>query len=187
MQAFANNVTEELDKKGNSIPLDSIQASNSLFSPDDIIFPDNDVDRPYVRYGYKIADMNFLVPEGMVSEVIQTPNIFNLPNSPAWIEGLINIRGNIVPVMNINKFLNNKKTDKQKNILILNKSDSSSTIAIVINGLPVSLEHNDSKPTVSDYSDSLVNYIEQGFHQNNADWVEFNPHELFKKLADKSQ
>lgn len=186
MQAFANNVTEEMDEKGKSNPLDSIQASNSLFSSDEIIFPDSEIDRPFVRYGYKIADMNFLVPEDIVSEVIQMPNIFNLPNSPAWIEGLINIRGNIIPVMNVSKFLNNSKTDKRKNILVLNKSDSNSTIAIIINGLPVSLEHNDSKTTVAKYSESLLDYIDEGFRQNNADWVEFNPQKLFKTLANKS-
>jgi len=186
MPAIANTVTEQMDEKGNTTPLESIQSPDTLFSANEIIFPDQDVERPYVRYGYKISDMNFLVPEGTVSEVISKQNIFTLPNSPAWIEGLINIRGNIVPVMNLSKYLNHDIDNKNINILVLNKSDASATLAIIINGLPVSLEHNDSKTAVSKYSELLLEYIDSGFSQNNSDWVEFNPQQLFKKLANKS-
>jgi len=185
MQAIADNVTEEMSSNKSSSLMDTIEKSNSLFSSSEIIFPDGDVERPYVRYGYKIGDLNFLVPEKMVSEVIQTNKIFNLPNAPKWIEGLINIRGNIVPVMDVASFLNSRTKAKDKNILVLNKPDSHSTIAIIINGLPVSLEHNDSKTKVENYSESLLEYIDEGFSQNNTDWVEFNPHKLFKKLANK--
>ena len=131
MQAVANDTDEnkKLEIMENDVP---------LFSSEEIIFPDESVERPYTRYGYKISDMNFLVPEGTVSEVLQNQNIFMLPNSPVWIEGLINIRGNIIPVMNMGKILKSVKKEKLTNILVLNKSDNTATIALLMSEVPVS-------------------------------------------------
>lgn len=179
MQAVANDTDE--NKK-----LEIMENNAPLFSSDEIIFPDESVERPYTRYGYKISDMNFLVPEGTVSEVLQNQNIFMLPNSPVWIEGLINIRGNIIPVMNMGKILKSVKKEKLTNILVLNKSDNTATIALLISDLPVSLELNDSKTSTKNYPDILHDFINEGFSQNDADWIEFDPQKLFKKMADKA-
>ena len=187
MQAFANNVTGNVvsttEEINNSIS--SVDINAPLFPTDEIIFPDENIERPHTRYGYKISNMNFLIPEETVSEVIQKPNIFNLPNSPSWIEGLINIRGNIIPVMNIDKFLNNSNGKKPDNILVLNKTDNKSAIAIIIDDLPTSLQRDESKTTPINYPEILQDYIENGFSNNSIDWVEFNPQKLFQKLANK--
>ena len=156
-----------------------------LFSNDEIIFPDETVERPYTRYGYKVSGMNFLVPEKTVSEIIQNQSIFMLPNSPSWIEGLINIRGNIIPVMNMDKILDNFSKEKPSNILVLDKADNTSAIALLISDLPVSLEHNDSQTSTKTYPEVLQDFISPGFNQSDADWVEFNPQDLFKKMSGK--
>lgn len=192
MQAFANNVTENIgsSEEVKNDSFSSLDTNAPLFPTDELMFPDENSERAYTRYGYKISNMNFLIPEETVSEVIQRPNIFDLPNSPAWIEGLINIRGNIIPVMNINEFLSNSKAsstvEKVANVLVLNKTDDMSAIAIIINDLPVSLESDESKSIPFDYPDKLQDYIESGINNNSIKWVEFNPQKLFKKLANKA-
>lgn len=176
MQAFAKN-TEEKPIAENK--------EDALFSADELIFPDENVERPYTRYGYKVSEMNFLVPEMVVSEVIQEPNIFNLPNSPYWIEGLVNIRGNIVPVMNIGKFLKQASAEKVSKILVINSANDEPAIAVIIEDLPTSLEINDTKTSASKYPNELQSFVSDGFKQNNEEWVEFNPQKLFKQLANK--
>ena len=189
MQAFAKDVAEKLQSSATSSkePLDAMGSHAPLFSADEIIFPDENIERPYTRYGYKISTMNFLVPESTVSEVIQNPNIFSLPNSPSWIEGLINIRGNIIPVMNIDKYLKSTNGEKLTNILVLDKADNKAAIAIMISDLPTSLEIGESNNATNEYPEALNDFIKNGFNQNNTDWVEFNPQELFVKLADKEK
>ena len=176
MQAFAENTGDNLtvNNKDEDLP---------LFSSNEIIFPDENIQRPYTRYGYNISDMNFLVPEKMVSEVIQSPNIFNLPNSSSWIEGLINVRGNIVPVMNIGKLLQEITPHKTNVILILISKDNEPSIGIMINDLPVSLEVNESKTNTKGSHKLLEEFTRGGFSQNDLDWLEFNPQDLFQKLA----
>ena len=187
MEAFAKKVTSNMEntQSEDGEKMNGVNIDAPLFSADEIIFPDENTERAYTRYGYQISNMNFLVPENTISEVIQNPNIFSLPNSPSWIEGLINIRGNIIPVMNIDKYLKNPSKDNLSNILILDKSDNKNAIAIMINDLPISLEINDIKTDTNNYPGELLEFTSSGFKQNNIDWVEFSPQKLFLTLSGK--
>ncbi len=76
--------------------------------------------------GFKIGTELFGVSILMVQEIIRSAPITTVPNSPDFIEGIINLRGNIVPVIDLRKRLNifNKKADYEKSwILILNVAD----------------------------------------------------------------
>jgi len=62
----------------------------------------------------------------MVQEIIRSAPITTVPNSPEFIEGIINLRGNIVPVIDLRKRLNiyREEMDYEKSwILILNIND----------------------------------------------------------------
>jgi chemotaxis signal transduction protein len=187
MQAIHKELTVELQNRmvSETKLSEDIDNYSSPFTSDEIIFSNEKFERPYTRYGYKIANMNFLVPEKTISEVINNPCIFNLPNSPTWIEGLVNVRGNIIPVMNMGKLLKNYNNEKLTSVILISKPDYKLSIAILISDLPVSLEYNESKALAINYPDELHDFISDGFNQNNIDWIEFNPEKLFKKLAKK--
>lgn len=63
-------------------------------------------------YGIKVYD---------IEEIVKVPNIEEIPNTTDFIEGVINRRGNIVPVVNIaNKFsLEEKEIDDESRIIIM--------------------------------------------------------------------
>lgn len=57
-----------------------------------------------------------------VQEIIREASITPIPNSPDFIEGVINLRGNIIPVIDLRKRLNLARYEGQRNehwILIL--------------------------------------------------------------------
>lgn len=56
--------------------------------------------------GFVIGEDRFALDILMVQEIIKTTTITNLPNSPEFIEGVINLRGNIIPVIDLSKRLN---------------------------------------------------------------------------------
>lgn len=182
MQAFADNATEKIEHSLNNESM-TIEDASSLFANKEIIFPDENAELITTRYGYIVADLHFLVPENITSEIIQDPKIFVLPNSPYWIEGLINIRGNIIPVMNIEKYLKKSSKKKMDKILVLNKSDDKNAMAFLISELPVSLELSDESSGTTEYPEELREYISEGFIQKGKNWAEFNPQLLFEKLA----
>ena len=178
MQAFAKESEDEISESNKD-------ELTTLFPENEIIFPDENIERAYTRYGYKISNMHFLVPEKVVSEVIQSPNIYNLPNSPIWIEGMINIRGNITPVMNVSKLLKESNPEKLTNVLVLNSINNDPSIALMILDLPISLEVNSKASVLKNIPDLMREFVTEGFSQNELDWIEFDPKKLFKKLANK--
>lgn len=76
--------------------------------------------------GFMIGKEHFGVNILMVQEIIRSAFITTVPNAPDFIEGVINLRGNIIPVIDLRKRLNLKKDDgvREDNtrILIINVS-----------------------------------------------------------------
>ncbi len=56
--------------------------------------------------GFVISDEIFGVDILMVQEIIRGAIITAIPNSPEFVEGVINLRGNIIPVIDLRKRLN---------------------------------------------------------------------------------
>ncbi len=56
--------------------------------------------------GFTIGKEQFGVDILMVQEIIRSAPITSVPNSPDFIEGVINLRGNIIPVIELRKRLN---------------------------------------------------------------------------------
>ena len=77
--------------------------------------------------GFTIGNELFGVDILMVQEIIKSTPITPVPNSPDFIEGVINLRGNIIPVIDLRKRLNIKKPAEKAIkdiwILILNVAD----------------------------------------------------------------
>ena len=55
--------------------------------------------------GFNIANEKFGVDILMVQEIIRAAEITTVPNSPEFVEGVINLRGNIIPVIDLRKRL----------------------------------------------------------------------------------
>lgn len=72
--------------------------------------------------GFKIGKEIFGVDILMVQEIIRSAPITYVPNSPEFVEGVINLRGSIIPVIDLRKRLNlhTASYEKEKDwILIL--------------------------------------------------------------------
>lgn len=66
--------------------------------------------------GFGVASERFGVDILMVQEIIRSAEVTRVPNSPEFIEGVLNLRGNIVPVIDLRKRLNlyNEETSEKK-------------------------------------------------------------------------
>ncbi len=73
--------------------------------------------------GFDIADEQFGVDILMVQEIIRSAKVTSVPNSPEFVEGVINLRGNIIPVVDLRKrlYLYNEASEQKRSwVLILN-------------------------------------------------------------------
>ncbi len=65
--------------------------------------PAQEADRLYLTCA--LADKRYLLPTRMVREVEEIGAITPVPATPAWLRGVMNLRGTIVPVIDLAHFL----------------------------------------------------------------------------------
>jgi purine-binding chemotaxis protein CheW len=71
--------------------------------------------------GFRIGDETFGVRIGSVREIVRVPEITTVPNAQETIEGVINLRGKIIPVVDLRKRFGQVEitTDKKSRILVV--------------------------------------------------------------------
>jgi len=71
--------------------------------------------------GFRIGEETYGVQIGSVREIVRVPEITAVPNAPDLIEGVINLRGKIIPVMDLRKRFGSgsMQADKKNRILVV--------------------------------------------------------------------
>jgi purine-binding chemotaxis protein CheW len=71
--------------------------------------------------GFRIGEETYGVPIGSVREIVRVPEITTVPNAPEMIEGVINLRGKIIPVMDLRKRFGSvtMQSDRKNRILVV--------------------------------------------------------------------
>jgi purine-binding chemotaxis protein CheW len=71
--------------------------------------------------GFRIGNETYGVRIASVREIVRVPEITSVPNAPETIEGVINLRGKIIPVMDLRKRFRLAEivTDKKNRILVV--------------------------------------------------------------------
>ena len=54
-----------------------------------------------LRYGFTVGKVALLMRSDCMSEVVKPPPIYPIPNTPPWLSGILNLRGNLVPVFDL--------------------------------------------------------------------------------------
>ena len=76
---------------------------------------------------FKVEDEDFGVEITNVREIIKPQQILKVPNTPKYIEGIINLRGKVHPVFNLRKkfHFEQKEFDERTKIVIVSVSNIS--------------------------------------------------------------
>ncbi len=74
--------------------------------------------------GFRVGTETFGVPIKCVHEIVRVPDITSVPDSPEFVEGVINLRGKIVSVVDLRKRFGESNIDPhKKNRVIVVESD----------------------------------------------------------------
>ncbi|MFN7945234.1 MAG: chemotaxis protein CheW [Blastocatellia bacterium] len=84
---------------------------------------------------FRVGTELFGVPIAAVQEIVRVPAIAHIPHAPDFVEGVINLRGRVITVVDMRKRLNQsaKERDKKSRILVIESaSDSGKRLVGVI-------------------------------------------------------
>ncbi|MEE8365966.1 MAG: chemotaxis protein CheW, partial [Gammaproteobacteria bacterium] len=78
----------------------------------------------WIGIGFKINGIPLLAKMDEVSEILPPPQTIRVPGVKAWVRGLANIRGSLMPVLDMKDYLFGvvTKINKNSRVLVINKS-----------------------------------------------------------------
>ena len=75
--------------------------------------------------GFQIGGMRLVSPMGEVNEILKVPKITALPGVKGWLLGIANVRGRLMPIVDLHEYLNMTPTlpMAQWRVLIVENED----------------------------------------------------------------
>lgn len=99
--------------------------------------------------GFNLNNTEYTLPIIKVREIINLPDITKMPQSLPYIEGIANLRGSIIPIVNIKKLVNLDDDGRSGSRVIIVASGSIS-FGIVVDGITGVINIDDSAIEPSD-------------------------------------
>lgn len=148
----------------------------------EVITP-NPTARTEAVFGFRVGSLGFLVTSSTYCEVIEQLQVNPLPNVEAWFSGLINLRGDLVPVIDLQLLLGETSTDhKKRQLFAIGQGDKA--MAFWIDGLP-EIQHDFTQPLkqLPPLPAILQHCVSGGYFHNDQLWFNVQFDELFKTLG----
>lgn len=141
-----------------------------------------DSDAPMLRYGFCIGDLALLVPQGIATEVLDKPRVFPLPRAPRWLAGMLNLRGNVVPLFKLSELPGlEPKPPVPDRILVL--GNATQAAAVYVDDLPRPLTGKSTFYADDDLPPAFRPFVEPAFYDQGKNWFELNYRELLLHLS----
>jgi purine-binding chemotaxis protein CheW len=83
--------------------------------------------------GFRIGRETFGLPISIVREIVRVPEITSVPNAPDYIEGVINLRGRIIPIVDLRKRFGEKSFEPDKKNRIVVVELETRAIGLIVN------------------------------------------------------
>jgi chemotaxis signal transduction protein/chemotaxis regulatin CheY-phosphate phosphatase CheZ len=98
--------------------------------------------------GFKLNGSEYTIPILKVREIINTPSITRLPQSPHYMRGIINLRGKIIPVVDLRKLISVGETGLNGSTKVIVVSSGKIAFGILVDSITsvVNINESDIEP-----------------------------------------
>lgn len=130
--------------------------------------------------GFMLAGQSLVVDMNQVSEILQLPRLTKVPGVRSWVLGVANVRGRLVPIMDLAGLLGlpSKANWRSRRVLVVGQGDN-------LNGLLVDavlgmqqFPQDAISTSSSDMATALEKFCPQGFEKEGRYWPIFKLDEL---------
>lgn len=111
--------------------------------------------------GFRIGKETFGVPIGLVHEIVRVPEITAVPEAPDYIEGVINLRGKIVSVVDLRKRFGEAKIEPSRKNRILVAEIEQRLVGLIVDSASevIRLPEQQIEAPPDVFQENEVNYV----------------------------
>ena len=117
---------------------------------------------------FKIAGIKVLAPMDEVTEIlILPPHLTRVPGAKHWIKGVANVRGNLLPIIDLQAFLGGKSitTNRRSRVLVVNRGDV--TTGLLVGNVQGMRLFEENQAIGSARIESIISRFVQAAYENN--------------------
>jgi twitching motility protein PilI len=143
----------------------------------------HDYDLP--RYGFLVDGIGFMISSEILCEVVKNYMVYPIPNTQPWMQGLVNLRGNLIPVYDLSLLLGfSDQPMESGNLLVIDTGQES--VGVIINSLPQPCDISDwpEITQIPELPTGLPEFVTDAYTADNVIWIGFRHKEFFKSLMD---
>jgi purine-binding chemotaxis protein CheW len=111
--------------------------------------------------GFRIGREDFGVPISAIHEIVRMMEVTQVPDAPDYIEGVINLRGRIIPVIDLRKRFGERDIAKNKKNRIVVAEINGRQVGLMVDSasevLKIPPDQIEAPPNV--FGDTEVNYV----------------------------
>ncbi|NJN45178.1 MAG: chemotaxis protein CheW [Candidatus Competibacteraceae bacterium] len=138
--------------------------------------------RQRARYGFQVGDIGLLINQDTTSEIIEEVPIYPIPHMPRWLPGLINLRGNLLPVFNLKQFFGLGQDSLEKQwLLILGAGEQA--VCLFADGLPRVVATTHPLERVPPLPVALRPHVSKTYAYEGIVWSEFDHERFFSSVT----
>src|SRR5215471_6440931 len=111
--------------------------------------------------GFRVGRETFGVPIGLVHEILRVPEVTAVPDSPNYVEGVINLRGKIVSVVDLRKRFGEKQITPNKKNRIMVTEVEGKMVGLIVDAASevMKIAENDVELPPSVFEDGELHYV----------------------------
>jgi len=146
---------------------------------------EEDLSRYWTGIGFRLAGKDYIVRLQEVAEILSIPRYTKVPGAKPWVKGLANIRGTLVPIMDLHGFFGRKAPAalRRQRLLVINHSEIHCGVIVdEVLGMH-HFEHEDWVEDVPIEDESVRDFVNGGFNTGERQWTVFSLHSLAEAPA----
>ncbi len=128
--------------------------------------------------GFELAGRKYVIPMGEVGEILHIPRFTQVPGVKSWMNGVANVRGRLLPIMDLAQFFGlpaTSRSNRNRRVLIVERGD-------VFSGLIVDSVHGMQYFPIDSYQQSAQDipsairpFVQGQYIKNDEAWTVFSP------------
>jgi purine-binding chemotaxis protein CheW len=111
--------------------------------------------------GFRIGRETFGLPISLVHEIVRPPEITNVPHAPEYVEGVMNLRGRIVPVIDLRRRFGGAAIANSRKNRVLVVDVESRAVGLIVDSASEVLKISDAQiePPPNVLTDAATSYV----------------------------
>lgn len=141
------------------------------------------VETTWDAIGFRLMGQRLVVAMKDVREVLPLPAMTRVPGARPWVMGVSNIRGNLMPILDLHGFLSNEAQSAKRRSRVLVVSHQGITAGLMVDevyGMRHFLPEEFSQQHLTAVGTALEPYVVGSYRQTGEQWGVFNVFKLFE-------